>query len=93
MKYFDWNDEKNSSLKEQRDICFEDIVIAISQGNLLDVLVHHNPRRYVDQKIYVVLLYNYVYLVPFVEDDEKIFFKTIYPSRKLTKRYLEGGKK
>lgn len=92
VKYFDWNEVKNDSLREERDVCFEDIVIAINQGKLLDVLAHHNPDKYGGQMVYVVLMYDYVYLVPFVEDDEKIFLKTIFPSRKLTKKYLGGSK-
>lgn len=88
MKYFDWSEEKNKSLKKERDICFEDVLIAINQGKILDVLKHPNKKRYPNQKIFVVNINNYVYLVPFVEDEEKIFFKTIIPNRKATKKYL-----
>lgn len=90
MKYYDWNEAKNDKLKTERDLCFEDIVVAISEGKLLDILVHSNPTKYPNQRIYVVELIGYVHLVPFVEDDIKIFLKTIYPSRKLTKHYLKG---
>lgn len=88
MKYFDWDEEKNALLKTERDIGFEDVVSAIDEGNLLEVLSHHNPKKYPNQKIYVVKIEDYVYLVPFVEDEEKRFLKTIYPSRKMTKKYL-----
>lgn len=77
MKYFDWDEEKNAKLKAERDISFEDIVVAIDKGDLLDII-----------KMFVVNIENYVYVVPFVEDEEKYFLKTIYPSRKLTKKYL-----
>lgn len=91
MKYYDWNESKNERLLAEREICFEDVVVAISEGYLLDVLAHHNPEKYPNQKVYVVNVQEYVYLVPSVEDEAKIFLKTIYPSRKLTKQYLKGG--
>lgn len=89
MKYFAWDEEKNAYLKSERGICFEDIVVAIDSGTLLDIVRHHNVKRYPHQKMYVVLVVDYVYLVPFVEDDKKIFLKTIFPSRKATKKYLK----
>lgn len=86
--YFDWDEEKNKKLKEERGVGFEDVVIAIDGGNLLDVLKHHNLKKYPNQQIYVVKIEDYVYLVPFVKGPEKQFLKTIYPSRKMTKKYL-----
>ena len=91
MKYFSWNDEKNQILKEERQISFEDVVFYISQGFLLDVLEHPNQKKYQGQKIFVVEIDNYAYLVPFVEDELEIFLKTIIPSRKATKKYLKGS--
>lgn len=88
MKYFDWDEGKNAKLKIDREIGFEDVVSAINERGLLEVLDHHNPKKYPNQKIYVVKIEGYVYLVPFVEDGEKRFLKTIYPSRKMTKIYL-----
>jgi len=85
VKYFDWDEEKNQKLKEERDIGFEDIVIAIDEGRLLVTLGH--PKR-PNQKIYIVNVEDYAYMVPFVEDKEKRFLKTIYPSRKMTKKYI-----
>ena len=94
MKYYDWDGEKNAKLKSEREICFEDIITAMDEGNLLDIINHSNPVKYPNQRIYVVKINDYVYLVPFVEDEEKYFLKTVYPSRKMTKKYLiEGGKK
>lgn len=89
MKYFDWNDEKNDIIKEQRSISFEEIVLSIANGKLLDVLEHHNKEKYPNQKMFVVEVRDYAYLVPFVEDDEKYFLKTIYPSREATDKYLK----
>ncbi len=90
MKYFDWDELKNDLLRNELEVCFEDVVVAISSGGLLDILTHPNPNRYPSQSVYVVRLEDYVYIVPFVEDETKIFLKTIYPSRKLTKLYLKG---
>jgi uncharacterized DUF497 family protein len=88
MKYFDWDEAKNDILKKERNISFEIIVIQIVVGKLLDVLEHPNQKKYKNQKLFVVEYEGYVYLVPFVEDEEKIFLKTIIPSRKATKKYL-----
>ncbi len=94
VKYFDWNKEKNELLKIERDISFEEVFIAIESGGLLEIVRHSNQKKYPNQKFFVVNINNYVYLVPFVEDEEKIFLKTIVPSRKATKKYLiKGGDK
>lgn len=88
VKYIDWNKEKNEQLKQEREISFEDILIAIEEGNLLDIVEHSNKNQYPNQKIFIVAINDYGYLVPFVEDEEKIFLKTIIPSRKATKKYI-----
>ena len=59
-------------------------------GGLLDVVPHPSPKKYPNQRMFVVKVENYVYLVPFVETDSGVFLKTIIPSRKATKKYLEG---
>src|SRR5574338_1310380 len=81
VKYFDWDDAKNAKLRAERGIGFEDIVFHIERGDLLDILEHPNPSRYAGQHIVVVRRENYVYLVPFVEDEHTVFLKTIIPSR------------
>ena len=88
MKYIDWDEKKNEQLKQEREISFEDILNAIEEGNLLDILEHSNKNRYPNQKIFIVTINDCAYLVPFVEDEEKIFLKTIIPSRKATKQYI-----
>jgi uncharacterized DUF497 family protein len=88
VKYFDWDDAKNAKLRKDRGIGFEDVVFHIERGDLLDVLDHPNPERYGGQRIFVVRHDHYVYLVPFVEDENTVFLKTIIPSRKATKQYL-----
>ncbi len=90
MKYFEWNEEKNEKLKRERSISFEIIVSQIELGYLLDIVEQPNIEKYENQNIYVVEYEKYAYLVPFVEDADKVFLKTIIPSRKATKKYLEG---
>ena len=93
MKYFSWNEEKNELLKEERQISFEDVVFYLALGFLLDVLEHPNQEKYEGQKIFVVEIDGYAYLIPFIEDEREIFLKTIIPSRKATKKYLKGSEK
>jgi uncharacterized DUF497 family protein len=88
MKQIRWNEEKNELLKRERDISFEEVLIAIDTNCLLDVLEHGDKKKYHNQKIFVVNINQYAYLVPFVETDVEIFLKTVIPSRKETKRYL-----
>ena len=88
-KYIAWDQEKDKWLKKERNMGFEDIFAAIEQGGLIKIRDHPNVERYVNQKEFIVLIEKYVYIVPFVEDEEKIFLKTAYPSRKETKKYYE----
>ncbi len=91
MKPFDWNNKKSELLEKQRGICFEDIVIKIEEGFLLDNIKHPNKTNYAHQMILVVNIDGYAYGVPYVEDEHVVYLITIFPSRKLTKTYL-GGK-
>ncbi|PHR53380.1 MAG: toxin [Arcobacter sp.] len=84
---FLWNQDKNHILKTERDVCFEDVVTLINEGDILDIIKHPNQKKYPEQKIYVVLLHGYVHMVPFVRDSNEIFLKTIVPSRKMHKLY------
>ncbi len=91
MKYFDWNDEKNEMLKRVRRVSFEQVELAIALGDLVDRIKHPNPKKYPNQNVFLVKIENYIYSVPYIEDNEKIFLKTIIPNSKATKKYL-GGK-
>ena len=84
-----YNLEKNEILKLQRDISFEDVILALENGYLLDDITHPNKEKYPDQNIFIILIQikDYVYLVPYVEDDKSIFLKTIIPSRQMNKKY------
>jgi len=91
MKPFRWNAEKNETLTTERGISFERIVVAIESGGLLDILAHPNQSKYPGQRVLVVACDNYAYLVPFVEEEDYFFLKTVIPSRKATRVYLKQG--
>ena len=93
MKYIDWDELKNAKLKKERSICFEDVQAAIEEGRVFDNIQHGNAKRYPYQQILIIRIGNYAYLVPYVEDTDKVFLKTIIPSRKATKQYLNKGDK
>jgi uncharacterized DUF497 family protein len=89
MKNVDWNTEKNIRLKAERGVSFEEVVSAMSNGGLLVVLDHPNTVKYPNQRMFVVRIRGYAYLVPFVETKHEVFLKTIIPSRKATRIYLD----
>ncbi len=88
MKSINWNTEKSVFLKTSRGVCFEDVVFYIERGDILDDYLHPNQQAYPGQRIMVIGIVNYAYLVPYVENEEELFLKTIIPSRKATQRYL-----
>ena len=88
MKPFRWNHDKNEELKVGRGISFEEIVLAIEADGILDVVRHPNSGKYPNQLVYIVALDGYVHLVPYIEEAEYYFLKTIIPSRKATRDYL-----
>ena len=91
MNYYKWNKEKNEQLKIERGMSFEQIAMHIERGDVLDIVDHPNQKKYPNQQLLVVEINNYAYLVPFIEDENNKFLKTIIPSRKATRDYL-GGK-
>lgn len=88
MRRFRWDPRKNEALKAERGIGFEQIVLAVADGDVLDVLRHPNEARYPSQMILVVAVDGYAYLVPYVVEPDGYFFKTVIPSRKATREYL-----
>lgn len=89
---YDFSNEKNQLLIKERGISFEKVIVAIEDGAVVDVLPHPNQAKYPQQKMYVLDIDGYVYLVPFVEkDSQTVFLTTIFPHRKLTKQYLGGN--
>lgn len=91
MKPFRWNADKNDTLKAERNVSFERIIVAIESGELLDILAHPNQAKYPRQRVLVVSCDGYVYLVPYVEEEDFFFLKTVIPSRKATRDYLNQG--
>ena len=89
---FDWNEEKNKQLKLERNISFERVVIAIEAGDILDILEHPDKEKYSKQFLIIVEIDSYAYVIPSVIAGEYWFLKTIFPSRKYTKKYLEDKK-
>lgn len=91
MKIYNWNPKKNQELILERSVSFEEAIFHIEHNGLLDDIAHPNALDYPDQRIFVICIKEYVYLVPYVESENEVFLKTIIPSRKFSKLYL-GGK-
>ena len=92
MKPINWNSDKNLQLKAERGISFEEVLVAMSQGAILDIVEHPNEDKYPNQRILIVRIRGYAFLVPFVETNGEMFLKTIIPSRSATRRYLPEEK-
>lgn len=88
MKPFRWASDKNEFLRRERGVSFEEITVAVETGALLEIVPHPNAAKFPRQKIMVVEVAGYAYLVPFVEDKDHFFLKTIIPSRKATRIFL-----
>jgi uncharacterized DUF497 family protein len=88
MKIFRWDNEKNEMLKKTRGVSFEQVVVLMERGEILDTVEHPNQERYPGQKIAVINIDEYVYLVPYIQSGEELFLKTIIPSRKATNKYV-----
>ncbi len=86
MKYFEWDEEKNKKLIKERGISFEICMEYIHLGQVIKIIDNHIP--YEHQQVFLINIENYIYRVPYVEDDEKFFLKTIYPCSADTKKYL-----
>ena len=85
-----FSNEKNLLLKKERGVCFEDVITKINEDGILDIIKHPNTKKYPDQKLYIIELFGYIYMVPFVKSEDEIFLKTVIPSRKLYKLYKGG---
>ncbi len=90
---FDWNNEKNNTLKTSRGIGFERIVVAIEEGHLLDILEHPNKEKYPNQLMLIVEIDEYIFVVPCVVNEGIYFLKTIFRNRKYTDLYLPGKRR
>lgn len=90
VKRVNWNSKKNMELKESRNITFEDVLFYLEKNLIIDIVENPNQDKYPGQKYYIIEINDYIYYVPFVENDEEVFLKTIIPSRKYTKKYSGG---
>jgi uncharacterized DUF497 family protein len=88
MKLFEWDEDKNSWLKSHRKTCFEDVVFYVENGFVLDDMIHPNRDKYPNQRLMIIDIEGYAFLVPYIENEKSVFFKTIIPSRKATKHYI-----
>lgn len=87
MKPIRYSKSKDRKLNKLRKISFEEIIEVIQNDKILAVEASPNTKEFPDQKAYIIALKDYVYVVPFVENEKEIFLKTIYPSRKFKKKY------
>lgn len=87
---FEFDAAKNEWLIHNRGISFESVIARIAAGGLLRVLEHPNPDRYPGQLLYEVDIDGYVYIVPVVRHGRTLVLKTIYASRKATRRSRWG---
>lgn len=92
MKVFQWNNEKNEWLKKNRGVSFEQVVILMEREDVLETVEHPNQNKYPGQKIATVRIEDYAYLVPYVQESDEIFLKTIIPSRKALNKYVRSKK-
>ncbi len=88
MLNFDWDIAKDQKIRAERGVGFEAAVMAVNEGKILDDFSHPNVKRYPAQRIFVIAINAYAYLVPYVQDGDNVFLKTIIPSRKATRQYL-----
>jgi hypothetical protein len=85
---YEWSEDKNIILSRERDISFEDVIFALKNDKLLDIILSPTHE---EQKCFVVEMRSYAYIIPYIKvNDTQYFLKTIYPSRKYTKKYLKG---
>jgi len=87
---YSWDEAKNRYLSSNRNISFERILVALEEGDILQVLQNPNQHKYKDQKIYILSIDNYAWIVPFRDEEDKRVLITAYPSRKFTAKYLGG---
>jgi uncharacterized DUF497 family protein len=90
---YEWNPDKNEWLKKNRNISFEEIIFHMSRGDIWKAADHPDQSKYPGQKIYFVIVDEYIYIVPFIVEKDFIFLKTIIPNRKATKDFRSEREK
>ncbi len=89
---FDWDPEKNEKIKRERGVSFEEIALLLGAGRVWAVTKHWNTEKYPNQRIFLIPIDGRIIAVPFVQDKDRIFLKTAFPSKKMTKLYNEEQK-
>jgi len=87
-KSYDWNPDKNRTLQDTRGVSFDDVIDSLKNNLGVDDAPHPNKEKYPSQRMMTVIIRDYCYLVPYIENQDSRFLKTIIPSRKATKKYL-----
>lgn len=88
-KRYLWDDAKNVRLQRERGVSFEEVYYMVEHGNVLDVVSNPNQKRYPGQRMFIIEMKHYAWVIPFLETEEEIFLKTAIPSRKMTKIYIK----
>jgi uncharacterized DUF497 family protein len=86
---FNWSEAKNRFLKEHRNISFEEVVIAVQNGGLLEVIDNPSKNEHQSRQCMIVNINHYAFIVPFIMSEEEAFLTTIFPSRKFTKLFFK----
>jgi hypothetical protein len=90
VKPFRWNPDKARELLAECGVLFEQVVVAIEGGGLLEVLAHPRTKKFPNQRLLVVSWDSYAHLGRYVEEPECFFLKTVIASRKATREYLKA---
>ena len=92
MKPIRFNKDKDKVLKEKRGIGFKDVIKEMGAGKIVTVRKHPNTKKFPSQKIMLINIKNYIFVIPYIETEKEIFLKTIYKSRKYTKEFINKKK-
>ena len=88
MARIQWDPDKNAHLQRERGVSFEEVLVALDTDQVLADIPYPNPQRYPNQRLLIVNINDYAYEVPYVPTADGYFLRTIFPSRKATRRYL-----
>ena len=88
MESIRWDERKNGWLRQHRGVCFEQAAVCLASERVLDITDHPNQERYPGQKVAVIEINGYAYLVLYEYAGEEIILKTMIPSRKATQKYI-----
>lgn len=93
MVQYDYNKEKDRLVRLRHGVSFKDIIQEIKRKRVLKRISHPNKTKYSNQKLYIIEIKGYAIVVPHVEQGDTIFLKTLFPSRKYTKKFIKRKEK